>query len=208
MVGKPEWLQSLLLLSSMMILAVVGIPYMAFTIDGLKRYEVPDSNIVIEQTPESIGRGESLIQRMGCGNCHGEGLEGRRYVDNIFARITAPSLRQVADKYDASELDGIIRYGVKPDGTSIFAMPSDVYYFMSDEEVGAIIAYLRELRGSDGAPAETMVADIHINPIAPLVMGQGKASAAYVAALIDHGAQRAAGAEDMVIDKVGATGIF
>ena len=49
-----------------------------------------------------------------------------------------------------------IRYGVRPDGSGLFIMPSLEYNHMSDYDLGCLIAYLRSLPASDNPspPAE------------------------------------------------------
>jgi len=42
-----------------------------------------------------------------------------------------------------------IRHGVGQDGRGLVVMPSEAYYFMSDVEVGALVAYLKQVPAVD-----------------------------------------------------------
>ena len=39
-----------------------------------------------------------------------------------------------------------IRHGVRPDGTPLLFMPSTEFYFLSDEDLGAVIAFIKSAR--------------------------------------------------------------
>jgi mono/diheme cytochrome c family protein len=51
----------------------------------------------------------------------------------------------VLSRYTDAQLETAIRHGVRADGRGIFIMPSDEYQHLGDEDVSAIIAYLRTL---------------------------------------------------------------
>lgn len=104
-----------------------------------------------------VERGEYLVQSvMGCGNCHtpldpaGPMLEqdlSGRVVEDIepflaIAHNITPASR-IADWSDA-ELGRAIREGVRPDGSIIGPpMPFMAYRSISDQDLSAIVAYLR-----------------------------------------------------------------
>ena len=59
-------------------------------------------------------------------------------------RLFAPDLALAVRTYTVPELEAIIRQGVRPDGRSlVFAMPSAMFWELADDDLGAIIAYLR-----------------------------------------------------------------
>jgi mono/diheme cytochrome c family protein len=63
----------------------------------------------------------------------------------MVARIAAPNVpSKIANLTDA-EFAGFMRSGVRKDGTSPFIMPPSGFYHVSDRDLGAIIAYLRQL---------------------------------------------------------------
>ncbi len=108
-------------------------------------------------------RGEYLVNGPGaCSNCHGtrnpdfsiiEGMEfagGFHIVDPAFdvyaANITQDKETGIGDWTD-EQIIMAIREGVGPDGNIVFPpMPSPTYNNMSDDDVKAIVAYLRTLK--------------------------------------------------------------
>jgi len=186
MIRIPNWLNQILLGASLLLIVVIGIPYIKFEIEGLKRYSFPKSNITLPDGEKPLARGAHLIQTLGCSGCHGEDLEGKRFIENFFVRVTAPNLTRLEQQYGADELEQAIRHGIKSDGTSLFGMPSNIYYFLTDADVASIIAYLYS-RG----PTKGEKTSIHINPLTPLILGEIKhRSSPFVAGRMDHSAER------------------
>ncbi|MEE8371273.1 MAG: cytochrome c, partial [Sphingomonadales bacterium] len=97
---------------------------------------------------DSIAEGGRHAQIRGCyGGCHGEGAEGQD-----FFGLTAPNLTRLVHEYSDPELEAAIRQGIRPDGAGLFAMPAEMFSYMSDEDLGSIIAYLRSLPRSSNDP--------------------------------------------------------
>ncbi len=120
------------------------------------------------ETPEE--RGAYLVQGpAGCGNCHTPlGPEGPVWSMDLGGRLVeespaftayAPNITPggpVADWSDA-ELARAIREGIRPDGSVIGPpMPFSMYRGLSDEDLGAIVAYLRTVPAVENiVPAST-----------------------------------------------------
>ena len=120
------------------------------------------------ETPEE--RGAYLVQGpAGCGNCHTPlGPEGPVWSKDLGGRLVeespaftayAPNITPggpVADWSDA-ELARAIREGIRPDGSVIGPpMPFSMYRGLSDEDLGAIVAYLRTVPAVENiVPAST-----------------------------------------------------
>jgi cytochrome c553 len=66
------------------------------------------------------------------------------YEHPLNGRLVAPNLTRAARERTLPELEAVIRQGIRPDGTSVFGKPSSSYAVMTDEDLGAILAYLRE----------------------------------------------------------------
>lgn len=117
-----------------------------------RTYEVDAPTIDIPTDSTSIAEGERLARIYGCYNgCHGQAAEGGLFFDEpMMGTVKAPDLTRAARTLSAEELVGVIRYGVRPDGSSVFVMPSVEFYHLTDEDIGAIIAFLRSLPESDG----------------------------------------------------------
>ena len=150
-----------------------------------RKYSVPLAEIAVPDTPEAVAAGERLARVYGCyGGCHGTRFEGHMLFEEAnVARLVAPSLHKAAARWNNAELARIIRHGVRPNGESVFAMPSYVFKGMSDEDLGAILAFLRKAKEEPGLdPKLEVMAFGRIG----LVTGQFKS----VASMIDHGTVR------------------
>ena len=103
----------------------------------------------------SIARGAHLSRSLAkCVDCHGQDLGGAVVIDDaVFARVAGPNLTTgrggVLSQYDDAALEVAIRHGVGVDGRRLMIMPSNEYQFLSDEDLGALIAYIRSLPAVD-----------------------------------------------------------
>jgi cytochrome c553 len=73
------------------------------------------------------------------------------------ARIVAPDPTQAAARYSDVELEAIIRHGLRPDGRSVVAMPSEMFRHLRDEELARILAHLRSVPPANGPAPEVTV---------------------------------------------------
>lgn len=91
--------------------------------------------------PGDAAHGGRLVKVYGCAGCHGEALTGED-----FFGIPAPNLRRRAGQWSMEDFARAVRRGIRPDGTSIsWAMPSEHFAVMADNEVSAIYAHLKTL---------------------------------------------------------------
>jgi mono/diheme cytochrome c family protein len=103
-----------------------------------------------------LARGEYLFQSRDCAACHGEGGEGKVLIDDPDGfRVRTPNLTPGAGVSRYTEADWVrtIRHGVKPDGRPLFIMPSENYSRLTDDDVAALVAYMRSLPPQEGGPA-------------------------------------------------------
>src|SRR6056297_963658 len=111
-------------------------------------WEVPDAALAISASANAqadVDEGRRLAQIYGCFNgCHGERSNGGVFLDipNVI-KLVAPSLPHMASTVADAELVRSIRFGVKKDGTSVWGMPSDTLYHLTDEQLASIIAFIR-----------------------------------------------------------------
>jgi len=97
-------------------------------------------------SPQQINVGKRLSAVFGCPDCHGPGLQGEVFVDEAnVARVHAPNLTLAAQRFNDAQLAQSIRQGVRPDGRALFAMPSEMYVHLRDDELAAVLGYLRSL---------------------------------------------------------------
>jgi hypothetical protein len=147
-----------------LLLGVVALAYVAAALvyygatDVIeKRYAVEERNIPISELPEVIAEGERLALAYGCfRGCHGNTMQGAVVYDGLLVgRVVAPNLSEAMARYSITEFEAIVRQGVKPDGTSVFAMPSSRYAIMTDREFSAIASFIRDYPRQVGDPGST-----------------------------------------------------
>jgi mono/diheme cytochrome c family protein len=113
----------------------------------IDRQYVPDSrNLPSVTDPRRLEEGERLATLFGCADaCHGDRMQGAVLYEHFLnGRLVAPNLTQAARERTLPELEAVIRQGIRPDGTSVFGKPSSSYAVMTDEDLSAILAYLRQ----------------------------------------------------------------
>lgn len=94
----------------------------------------------------ALGRHEAIIH--GCTDCHGDDFGGRVFVENgPIGRFVASNITRGADGPPLTDQDWevMVRHGVARDGRKLKVMPAEDYAGLSDEELGAIVAYARSL---------------------------------------------------------------
>jgi mono/diheme cytochrome c family protein len=123
-----------------------------------RRWSIPASEIAVPGDSTAIARGERLVSVRGCNGCHGARLEGVSMFDApLVARLVSPNIAGLARRYTTADLERAIRHGVKPNGRSVVVMPADMFYNLSDIDLGEIIAYLRSVvPAQDTLPAGEM----------------------------------------------------
>jgi cytochrome c553 len=129
----------------------------------------------VTRDPAQIARGRHLATAVAkCTDCHTADLGGKKFIDGgplgtIYAsNLTAGKGGALAGYTDA-QLDAAIRHGVRPSGRGIMIMPSDEYQDLSNEDVSAIIAYLRSL-----APVDRELEASHLGPLGRALYATGK----------------------------------
>lgn len=120
------------------------------------QYSKPASPLAIQPDPSMVTEGARLTKLNGCTSCHGRALTGRAIFNGPFGtQLVAPNLTQVARHLSVAELAAAIRFGVKPDGTSLIDMATGRFLKSSDQDIAAIIAYLKSLPEKPGTAGKT-----------------------------------------------------
>ena len=101
----------------------------------------------IPTTAEAVARGEHVARIRGCFGCHGQHLEGRVFTEQWpwVERAVAPNLAAFAREHSTATINAAIRHGVGHDGRALWSMPSYNWKHLSDEDLVALIAYLRSV---------------------------------------------------------------
>lgn len=116
-------------------------------------------NQAVAQDTALLARGRHLVEVTGaCGNCHtpmgpqgpvaGKALAGGTVFDEPPFRAVAPNITPDPEtgigRWTDAQLARAIREGIRPDGSLIGPpMPMTLYRGLSDQDVAAMIAYLR-----------------------------------------------------------------
>lgn len=99
-------------------------------------------------------RGAHLVNAVSlCSRCHAGDFGGQVMADNLVFRAAAPNLtRGVGGRpatWSEADWNRAIRHGLGGQGNSLLVMPADAYNQMSDEDLRAIVAYLRSVKPVD-----------------------------------------------------------
>ena len=136
-----------------------------------RTYTEPAVDIAVPADSASVNEGLRLAMVRGCsGGCHGTGIEGGVFIDDpLLARLVAPNLTAAVRRYSNPDLVRIIRRGVRPDGSSVIGMPSEMFNGLTDQDLGKILAYLRSVPPRGGFTPERRLV-----PIARVAFVAGK----------------------------------
>lgn len=134
-----------LISTAILVLALVGFYKLN------ERFDNPIANVQVTGTAPQIARGEQLAHI--CTNCHtAEGqlpLSGTNFIAKFpsppLGILYGPNLTPAGDIKDWTdgELIRAIREGVHKDGRSLIIMPAETLRNLSDDDVQALVAYLR-----------------------------------------------------------------
>jgi len=166
-----KWLgRGALALVALLVFAFVVV-YMVSESILRRTYDVPVSELSIPEDSASIVEGGRLARILGCYNgCHGSEVQGEVFVDDLlFATIKSPDLTRIIATSSPGEIERVIRQGIRSNGESVIAMPAASFYYLSDEDVKLVLAFLTSLPRSDGP--ETSV---RLGPIGRLFLVLGK----------------------------------
>lgn len=169
-----------------------------------RTYEVHVAPVEIPTDPAAIAYGEHIASIRGCKGCHGADLSGEiEFQDPMVgvianANLTGGQGSEVID-YTIEDWVRSIRHGIGPDGKPLLIMPSQQHYLMSDEDLGALIAYIRSL-----PPVDNQLPELKVALFPRLMYLAGPMDFLVPAELIDHDALRPPAPERGVSVEYGA----
>lgn len=177
-----------------------GLVLLAFLIAGglylygswqlTRTYSFPVESVTIPTDSAELVRGQHL-SLVHCAVCHGENLAGIVIFDDpSLGRITAANLTRgrggTGGQLTNADYVRAIRHGVGPDGRALVTMPSRAFYFFSDQDLGALIAYLKTASPVDHDTSPHVIS----TPLGHMLMGAGVFGDIFAAAEIDHSGPR------------------
>ncbi|MGZ5251802.1 MAG: c-type cytochrome [Caldimonas sp.] len=123
-----------------------------------RRIDVAVAAVALPGDAAGLERGGYLFRSRGCADCHGADGAGHVVIDDGKGMLVrAPNLTRgaggVTAGYAPADWVRTIRHGVKPDGRPVIVMPSEEYNRFTDADLGALVAYVRQLppRPGEGA---------------------------------------------------------
>lgn len=150
---------------AIVLLIIAGV----YAVTGQRINKTYPTKVEAEAVPAdsvSLERGHHLVLAVGrCVSCHGDNLAGKTIGDDLlFGRLASSNLTKgkggVGSTYTNADWVRSIRYGVRSDGKPLIFMPSFVFYYFSDADLGAIIAYLNSIPPADSEKAKTRIGPI------------------------------------------------
>lgn len=150
-----------------------------------KQYSITPRTITIPNDSASLALGHHLSLVQGCYDCHGSRLEGGTLMDDpAIGRITASNLTSgeggIGSTYSDEDWLRALRHGLRPSQTSLLIMPSTEYSKMSDQDLGALIAYCKQID-----PVDNVLPENEIRPLARMLINFDQMKL-IMAELIDH----------------------
>lgn len=146
-------LSGLIGLALIMILVLYGIGQARLN----KTYSISPPMVKLPDSDGNLEEGKRIFQYRGCEACHGEDLQGLVYLDNpAVGQVITPNLTSgeggIGDQISDLDLVRAVRYGVSSDGKPSLFMPSTEFFYLSDQDLGLVIAYIRSKPPVDNRP--------------------------------------------------------
>jgi cytochrome c553 len=164
---------------------------------GMKKLNQTYPNIAVETVnvptdANAVARGKHVATIWACTRCHGDDFSGMVIKNDplsgmipLLGTISAPNLTSgnggLASSYTDMDWVRAIRHGVMPEGEGEVLMFD--YSTMSDQDLGDLIAYLKQI-----PPVDTNYPEMRYGPILPVVSIIGLLTP--VAEKIDHSVSR------------------
>ena len=167
------------------------------------KYTIPKETISLPNDETSLAEGKRIFQYRGCEACHGEKLEGVVYLDNpAIGQVITPNLTTgeggIGAQHTDEDLLRAIRHGIRPDGTPLLFMPSTEFYYLSDADLGRVIAYILSAPTVDNEMAPS-----RLSVTGRIVMNIAQEITFLPAELIPHNAPRPVAPEPGITPEYG-----
>lgn len=180
--ARPTGVVRGLLVAAVLLLSVLALAVVAAAGRGWwlinRRHSNPVSPQMLRASPHDVVRGKHLVNTvLGCPGCHSQradevsaqglvvdvNMEGNP--DNFaegLGRLHAGNLTPGGPlaSWSDGEIVRAIREGIRQDGRTLIGMPSRYYRNLSDDDVRAIVAYLRSVPAVPASVPQTSIAPL------------------------------------------------
>jgi mono/diheme cytochrome c family protein len=170
-----KWAGRLLAAVLVLVLIGAGVVYAASERKLRRTYDTAVDSVNVPTDAASIARGEHLVRYIvDCTLCHGEDLGGAVFSSSpAIGTMAGPNLTRgkggVGADYGDMDYVRAIRRGVRRDGRSMIVMPSEVFTHLSQEDLGAVIAFLKQ-----ASPVDREVPRSGFGPVGRALLAAGK----------------------------------
>jgi mono/diheme cytochrome c family protein len=171
-------------LLAIIVIALAGL-YLSADFRFNKTYDITSEPVAISTDAASLEVGKHWAE-IHCQACHGEDLGGGPFFeDPSLGYVDAPNLTAgkggIGATYTDADWVRAIRHGVKANGQSVFIMPSNDFYYLSDADLGGIIAYVKSF-----PPVERETRPRSLAPFAKVLYSLGAFGNLLYAETIQH----------------------
>ena len=146
-----------------------------------KTRQVQPPAVTIPSDEQAIARGQHMVD-VNCTSCHGDDLAGDLLLeDPMIGTIYTANITGLAQRRTDEEIVLAIRHAVGPGDRQIVAMPSEAFIYFSEEDLGAIIAYLKTI-----PQVEKESPGIDLSVMGQIMLGAGLFGDLSAADIINH----------------------
>ncbi|GIV54749.1 MAG: hypothetical protein KatS3mg039_1267 [Candidatus Kapaibacterium sp.] len=151
-----------------------------------RTYHIEPRAVAVLTDSASVAEGKRLFS-IYCSECHGDNAAGTAFFHNpSLGSVNAPNLTRgrggVATLYhNTSDWVRAIRHGITPEGKPTFIMPSKDFHYLSDADVGHLVAFLRTAPAADGVGRKR-----ELTTLAKVLVGMGAFGDIISAEVIPH----------------------
>ena len=182
-----KWIGIVLGFLIVLVVVFAGVMFFIGNSKLTKIYQVQPATVVIPDNSEAIERG-AYLYAASCAGCHGDDLGGKAILDDpAIGYLPAPNLTTgqsgVSLNFSDADFVGAIRHGVNPEGQGLLIMPAKAYWHFSEEDLGAIIAYVKSAKPVDNDPGKKA-----LSPLGKIMLATGAFGDAIAAEVLDHDA--------------------
>jgi len=138
-----------------------------------KTYDFPSSNIVVPTDEASVANGKHWAEAL-CQGCHGSDLGGtvQWFKAGPLGTVDAANLTGgevgIGKEFTTDDYVRAVRHGIDREGKPIFMPAVFSTAYLSDEDLGAIIAYIKSV-----PPIDRKTNGEHFTPLAKVLLTLG-----------------------------------
>lgn len=152
--GKQRLMRRVLWLVGVLLCSFVAVGYLRFRVRRERQYptRVTPAKFVVDA--QTVARGAHLARTFGgCAKCHGADFGGQVMGDDVVMRLVAPNLTKgkgsAVRAYAEEDWMRVLVHGVAKNGRSLLVMPCREVGSLADEDLAAIVSYLRSVPSVD-----------------------------------------------------------